>query len=167
MNQEILNILNNYSILIALLLTVLVIILLIWIIILNRNERKLARKLDIFMRGRDAASLEDIIRRCLNDISVLKSETKSNKADLSALRRQYGRSCSRMGVIRYNGFVGMGGKASFAICLLDNNNSGVILNVIHSREGSYPYLKEVTNGVCETNMSEEERSALEMAMRMR
>ena len=165
--DNVIKVLNNFSPLITLLLLLVLIALLVWVILLKRDQKKLERKLDIFMRGKDATSLEDITRRALQDIRDLRTEAKSNKAEINALRRQYSRSCSKLGVVKYNGFVGMGGKASFALCVLDNTNTGVIINVIHSRDGSYPYIKEVTNGVCETNMSEEERSALEMAIRTR
>ena len=165
--DNIVKFIDNFSVLIVLLLLFVLIALLVCVIMLQKNQTKLERKLDVFMRGKDATSLEDITRRALQDIRELKAETKSNKADMNSLRRQYSRSCSKLGVVKYNGFVGMGGKASFALCVLDNTNTGVIINVIHSRDGSYPYIKEVTNGVCETNMSEEERSALEMAIRTR
>lgn len=157
--------LNEFSILFVLVLIFLVLILIIYIITLKSSQKRLERKLDTFMRGKDADSLEDLIRDNQEDIHSMKAELKSHKVELSSIRRQYSKTCSKMGVMKYNGFVGMGGKASFALCILDNSNSGIILNVIHSREGSYPYIKEVTNGICETAMSEEERAALEMAMR--
>ena len=157
--------LGEYQILIALVLFLLCIVLLILVIVLSVRQGHLDRKLDVFMRGKDADSLEDVIRDALEDLRSMKSEVKSHRTEITQIRRQYLKTCSKMGVIKYNGFVGMGGKASFALCILDNSNTGIILNVIHSREGSYPYIKEVTNGVCETAMSEEERTALEMAMR--
>ena len=33
--------------------------------------------------------------------------------------------------------------------MLDNNNSGFVLDVVHSREGCYIYLKEVEEGATE------------------
>ena len=33
----------------------------------------------------------------------------------------------------------MGGNLSFVIAMLDNNNSGFVLDVVHSREGCYIY----------------------------
>ncbi|MBR0401724.1 MAG: DUF4446 family protein [Lachnospiraceae bacterium] len=53
---------------------------------------------------------------------------------------------------------------SFALVLLDERNDGFILNVIHAREGSYPYIKRVINGEPEMDLSREEVRALESAM---
>lgn len=154
------------AILFIILFALVILLFILFIVVLVQN-RKMKRKLDIFMRGSDAESLEDIIRRNMVEIDAMKRELKSHKIDLSSLHRVTGKSCSKMGIIKYNGFVGMGGKASFALTLLDSSDSGIILNVIHSRDGAYPYVKEVTRGICETSMSAEEKASLEMAMRSR
>ena len=45
--------------------------------------------------------------------------------------------------------------------MLDNNNSGFVLDVVHSREGCYIYLKEVEEGATEVLLGGEEQEALE------
>ena len=58
----------------------------------------------------------------------------------------------------------MGGKLSFSLALLDENNNGFVLNSVHSADGCYSYTKEITNGECAISLGEEEKQALEMAM---
>ena len=58
----------------------------------------------------------------------------------------------------------MGGKLSFSIALLDENNNGFILNSVHSAEGCYTYTKEIKNGNCKISLGEEEEKALKIAM---
>ena len=58
----------------------------------------------------------------------------------------------------------MGGNLSFVIAMLDNKNSGFILDVVHSREGCYIYLKEVEEGATEVLLGGEEQEALEQAL---
>lgn len=58
----------------------------------------------------------------------------------------------------------MGGKLSFCLALLDENNNGFILNSVHSTEGCYSYTKEIKNGNCNISLGEEEKKALDMAM---
>ena len=48
--------------------------------------------------------------------------------------------------------------------MLDNNNSGFVLDVVHSREGCYIYLKEVEEGATEVLLGGEEQEALEQAL---
>ena len=47
---------------------------------------------------------------------------------------------------KYDAFHEMGGDLSFALTMLDENNTGWILNAMHSREGCYTYIKEVIKG---------------------
>ena len=70
----------------------------------------------------------------------------------------------KIGIIKYDAFNQMGGKLSFSLALLDENNNGFIINSVHSAEGCYSYTKEITSGECKIDFSEEERQALYMAM---
>lgn len=64
----------------------------------------------------------------------------------------------------YNAFKGMGGNLSFVIAMLDDNNTGFVLNSVHSREGCYLYLKDVVEGKTEVLLGSEEKEALERAL---
>ena len=64
----------------------------------------------------------------------------------------------------FDAFNQMGGKLSFCLALLDENNNGFILNSVHSTEGCYSYTKEIQNGICEISLGNEEEKALNMAM---
>ena len=58
----------------------------------------------------------------------------------------------------------MGGNLSFALCMLDDTNTGFILNTMHGRDSSYTYIKEITKGEAYATLGEEEKEALEKAM---
>ena len=58
----------------------------------------------------------------------------------------------------------MGGNLSFALTLLDGENSGFIINSMHSREGCYNYIKEIVKGASYIELSEEEAESLERAI---
>ena len=53
---------------------------------------------------------------------------------------------------------------SFALALLNDNNDGVLLNGIYSREMSNIYAKQVNGGKTNTKLTEEEKQALEIAL---
>ena len=57
-----------------------------------------------------------------------------------------------------------GSDLSFALALLDENNNGVVLNGIYSREMSNIYAKPVENGASSYTVSEEEKQAIEKAI---
>ena len=72
----------------------------------------------------------------------------------------------KIGVVKYDAFKEMGGKLSFVLALLDKNNSGILLNSVHStREGCYTYLKEIIKGESFLELSEDEKKALNQALR--
>ncbi|MCI8412450.1 MAG: DUF4446 family protein [Clostridia bacterium] len=70
----------------------------------------------------------------------------------------------KVGIVRYNAFKDTGSDLSFALALLDENNNGVVLNGIYSREMSNIYAKPVNNGESSYTISEEEREAIKKAM---
>ena len=47
--------------------------------------------------------------------------------------------------------------------MLDENNDGVVLNGIYSRDTSNIYAKPIKNGTSKYKLSEEEQSAIEIA----
>lgn len=48
--------------------------------------------------------------------------------------------------------------------MLDEENSGWVLNSMHSREGCYTYVKEIVKGESYIELSEEEKESLEHAI---
>ena len=58
----------------------------------------------------------------------------------------------------------MGGKLNFALAMLDEKNTGFILNAIHSRDNCFLYIKEIVNGESYVMLSEEEVEALKQAV---
>ena len=117
-------------------LGIITVLLLIMTVICVVQTNKLYRKYDRFMRGSDAESLEDIIAEQIEEIKELKVQDRFNKDTMKTLTRNVKSSYQKFGMVKYNAFKGMGGHLSFAIALLDMNNTGFILNSVHSREGS-------------------------------
>ena len=145
-------------------LGVITLLLLIVTIICILQTNKLYRRYDYFMRGKDAESMEDIILRQIDEIKELKSQDRANKDAIRNLSKNVKGSYQKFGMVKYNAFKGMGGNLSFAFAMLDLNNTGFILNSVHSREGCYLYIKNVEKGETEVLLGSEEREALEQAL---
>lgn len=143
---------------------VLIAALLILIVVLFSKVKGLNRKLDYFMQGKDAETLENVILDQIDEIRNLKAEERAAKDAMRSLNRNSRASFQKLGIVKYNAFKGMGGNLSTAIALLDYTNSGFILNCVHSREGCYIYVKEVDMGKTDVVLGNEEQEALEQAM---
>ncbi|MCI8515457.1 MAG: DUF4446 family protein [Hungatella sp.] len=145
-------------------LGVITLLLLIMTIICVVQLNRLYRRYDRFMRGRDAESLENIIVEEIEEIKELRAQDRSNKDVMKTLTRGVKSSYQKFGMVKYNAFKGMGGNLSFAFALLDMNNTGFILNSVHSREGCYLYIKMVEKGETDIALGSEEKEALEQAL---
>ena len=142
----------------------LVVVLLILVLVALGKIRKMNRRYEFFMEGKNARSLETLIKDQVEMIRTLKAEDRANKDMMRNLNRNSRASLQKVGVVKYNAFQGMGGNLSSAIALLDHTNTGFILNCVHSREGCYIYVKMVDMGRTDIVLGSEEQEALEQAM---
>ena len=139
-------------------------VILILFLLLFLRYRRLYHAYDMFMRGKDAETLESTIMALGDEIRDLKAEDRANKDAIRVLNKNQRSSLQKFGIVRYNAFKEMGGNMSFAIAELDYTNSGFIINTVHSREGCYLYVKTVDCGQTEVLLSAEEKEALEKAL---
>lgn len=167
MNNSFLNNLGLGSLDIGVVILVLCIIILISLVINITNIcsiNKLKKKYNKFMTGKNAKSLENEIIALFEDNKFIKSSIDKNKKDIRTLYKNMESTFQKIGIIKYDAFNQMGGKLSFCLALLDENNNGFILNSVHSAEGCYSYTKEIINGESSISLGEEEKQALLKAM---
>ena len=87
-----------------------------------------------------------------------------NRTSIRKINEEMLSNFQKIGILKYDAFQEMGGKLSFVLTLLDGNNSGYIINSMHSREGCYNYIKEIVKGESYIELSEEETESLERAI---
>lgn len=145
-------------------LVVLVIVLIILNIVSFVKISNIKKRLRKFMKGKDARSLEKEIIALHEDNKFLKNMTDTNKKDIRDLNKRFAKAFQKIGLVKYDAYQQMGGLLSFSLALLDEDNNGLILNSVHSTEGCYTYTKEVRNGECKLELSNEEKVALDQAM---
>ena len=144
--------------------SILTVVLLIAVIVCIVKMNKLYRRYDLFMRGKDAETLEDTLISILEQLNELNVKDRTTKDMMKVLSKQVKNSFQKFGFVKYNAFKGMGGNLSFVLAMLDDNNTGFVLDAVHSREGCYLYLKEVEEGATEVLLGSEEQEALEQAL---
>lgn len=125
--------------------------------------KKLTRKYEQFMKGKDGVSLEKSILSRFEQIDSLWEQTKGNERAIHAIQNNLLKTYQKRGLVRYDAYDGMGGLLSFVLVMLDKQNNGYIINAVHNREGCYTYMKEITAGEAAMELSEEEIKALEQA----
>lgn len=125
--------------------------------------RYLTKKYNAFMKGSNGISLESSIFTRLKEIDSLREGNKSTSEKLEGICKSLNYTYQKIGIVKYDAFKEMGGKLSFSLCLLDNENSGFILTAMHTREGCYTYVKEVIKGEAFVILASEEKKALDEA----
>lgn len=127
---------------------------------LNKKYKKYKK----FMTGKSAKSLENEIVGLFEDNKFLRSSIEKNKKDIRILYKNMESTFQKLGIIKYDAFNQMGGKLSFCVALLDENDNGFIINSVHSTEGCYSYTKQIIRGQSDIDLGKEEKQALDMAM---
>lgn len=145
-------------------LTAAILILLILLIVQIAQCKKLKKRLDKFMLGKDGSSLEEDIAGLYEDNKIMKETADENQRDIRALYKEMESVFQKYSVVKYNAFRQMGGQLSFSIAMLNQKNDGFLLNCMHGVDGCYSYTKEIRNGECSLELGEEEKKALDMAM---
>lgn len=143
---------------------VLVTILGLWVLILSivvwrtlRHYRQL-----VTVTGRD--KLDGVL-------DVLLQREKNNEQHITALQEQADRlekesqtHIQKIGFIRFNPFDRVGGENSFTLALLNNKDTGIVVNFLYTRDGVRIYAKRVIEGKGqEYDLSTEEKEAIKKA----
>ena len=130
----------------------------------SMNYNRLKNSYNTFMKGKDGKTLENSFKEKFEEVEAVLRVTKQNKQDIKEMSKILKRNFHKFGIVKYDAFNEMGGKLSFAIAMLDGNNSGWIINAMHSREGCYTYIKEIIKGESYIELAEEEAEALDKAI---
>ena len=140
------------------------ILLLVLHFMLMSKFKKLKEEYEMFMEGKDGKSLESQFSTLFTDILELKSASWKARRDVDYLLKNIESCYQKMGLVKYDAFNEMGGRLSFALCMLDKNDNGYIVNSVHSNNGCYTYTKEIVEGRSAIDLGNEEKEALDQAM---
>ncbi len=87
-----------------------------------------------------------------------------NDTRLSVIETRLRVSVDRAELLRFRAFENVGSDLSFALALLNQEGSGVVLSSIHNRDESRVYGKPVIEGVSTYSLTGEEKEVIERAM---
>ena len=108
--------------------------------------------------------IDEILKKYIMAVENVDEKNKEIEKYCDRLDKNISQCIQKIGMVRYSAFKDTGSDLSFALAMLDDNNDGVILNGIYSREMSNIYAKQVKNGSAINKLSEEEKQALEKAL---
>lgn len=162
MNMSIYNV--SQEVLIGFAICFIFIFMLLMMNILNATKiKKLKNKYNNFMSGFGDVNIEELLETCLDKVTQVGIKNRELENQLNTVERTLLQCVQKIGIIRYNAFENVGSDLSFSIALLDNNDDGIVLSGIYSRESSSTYAKPIIKGKSRYTLSAEEIQALESA----
>lgn len=123
----------------------------------------LERRLKKLLAGKNGRDLEDTISKSVEDIKKMDSRILLIAQEIDNINNRLAKAIQKVKTIRFNPFKDQGGNQSFATCLLDENNDGVIISSLYSRDKVSVYAKPIANSKSEYELSSEEREVLDKA----
>jgi len=111
-------------------------------------------------------------KNLISSLNQLIAQSKANQDDIKAVEKKLNKEIKEnklhlqnVGFVRFNPFTNTGGNQSFALALLDEKGTGIVINSLHSRETTRLYAKKIIKqksvGV---SLSTEEKEAIKQAL---
>ncbi len=152
---------DNFLIISAVILILLIIGLLITIIkfsSINKKYKEFMKKLG------DGKDIQEDLENYMYRVERVEKQNAEIRGIIEDINTNMSSCIQKIGMVRYNAFKDTGSDLSFALALLDENDNGVVLNGIYSREMSNIYAKPVEKGTSKYTISEEEKEAIQKAV---
>ncbi|MBB5336918.1 DUF4446 family protein [Pectinatus brassicae] len=143
-----------------------VLLLLVYVvaIILLVKLSNMKKKYKKMMTGIESADLEKMLLEHIAKVKQIESQNRDIEIDNEAIHAILQTTIQRVGIVRFAAFEDVGGDLSYAVALLDQTNTGIILSSIFSRSSSTTYMKPIDKGNSSYKLSQEEQEALNKAM---
>lgn len=143
---------------------IMIVLLFFFTVSVNMKYNRLKNSYNRFMKGKDGKTLEEEMNQKFLELDQIAEKTGAIGNELKEISQHLKGHYQKVGIVRYNAFEGMEHKLSFALTLLDGDDDGFILNVMHTQERCYTYMKEVIKGQSYIELCEEEEESLDRAI---
>ncbi|WP_196593504.1 DUF4446 family protein [Pectinatus sottacetonis] len=149
-------------IIIAMIILLLFVYIIAIISLVKLNNMK--KRYKLMMTGSNAKSLENMLLEHISKVDKVMDQNADIIDDNKQIHNILQNVIQRVGIVRFAAFEDVGGDLSYAVALLDRNNTGLVLSSIFSRNNSTTYMKPIDKGTSSYKLSSEEREALNRAM---
>lgn len=126
-----------------------------------QTEKRLKR----LFQGKKGADLEDSFGVLDGRVTGLETLSKTHTGQLENHEARIKRTVKSVPLTRFNPFPDVGGKQSFALSLVDEEGSGVVVSTLFARERMSVFAKSIKNGKGEQELSDEEKDILNISLK--
>lgn len=122
-------------------------------------------KLKRLFRGAEGRDLETVIKSMSESLSMFLKKQELVDKKLEDIDTKVTKHVRGVGLIRFNPFTDQGGTQSFSLALLNEDRDGVVISSLYARERTSVYAKPIKNLTSTFELSEEEKQALDKAVK--
>lgn len=105
-------------------------------------------------------NIDEMLQKYVENVEEIKKENEEIERYCQKLDNDSKENLKKIGLVRYNAYKDTGSNLSFALALLNEKDTGIVLNGIYGRDTSNIYAKPVVNGKSEYALSKEEEEAI-------
>jgi hypothetical protein len=132
-----------------------------WLCILSFLLFRAISSYNRLTQGVSQQTLSELLNTFITQNVHTQQKQQAILAEIKKLRMESLGAIQKVGFVRFNPFADTGGDQSFALVLLDGNNTGVILTSLYGRSSVRWYLKTIKAGKAQDlALSKEEEQAL-------
>jgi hypothetical protein len=116
----------------------------------------LHHKIYRFTRGQNGASLESLMKSCVDSVAEIEKRNEVISSHALSLNERLSHAVRNAQTIRYKAFEINGSNQSFSIAFLNEHGNGVTLTSLHARDRISTFAKPVENYTSTYDLTEEE-----------
>lgn len=139
-------------------------LLFIYSLILHSKINTLYKKYNLFMNGEDGRSLERKLAIEVKEVREAAQSMEQLFQQQAIIRNVQNNTFQKIGLVKYNAFDNIGNDLSFALTLLDGNDSGICISSVYGRNESRIFSKPIVKGKSLLSLSQEEGASLHKAL---
>ncbi|OGK14498.1 hypothetical protein A3C98_05615 [Candidatus Roizmanbacteria bacterium RIFCSPHIGHO2_02_FULL_37_15] len=137
-------------------------IIFLWLVLISWMLFKTQKHYHNLILRTKKQTIDEILEQLISNDKKFSEEIERITKTVKEIIEQSRVHFQKVGLVRFNPFERSGGEQSFVLALLNNLNSGLVINFIYTREGLRTYIKKVKAGKGEKyELSEEEKEAID------
>ncbi len=136
-----------------------------WLAIVSVFYFRLNRHYCRLVSGSKIKDLKTVLEKLLDQSELNRKEIRETEKQMGVLDEKNLINLQKIGLVRFNPLADTGGNQSFALALLDGQDSGLVVSTLHSRQSTRIYAKPLFKGRPQGfNLSVEEKQAVSQAL---
>ena len=134
--------------------------------IVNFTEMyKIKKRYKIFKNGTNNDNMEVLLKKYIEKAKEIEVINTYLEKEITIIKTKMLDNIQKIGIVKYDAFSDMSSNLSFSVALLDGNDNGIILTELYSRNTSTVYIRKIEKGLCDIELSNEEKEAIEKAQK--